>query len=113
MYGIWDMRYSGDWMVLADDRILEYIREEGSGSPKEMEDSGYVRFSRQYISRRCKKMVKHGLLNHLGNGVYVITERGEEYLDGEIDTSEDAPDEVESPFEDNNGPSASSSENSV
>ncbi|MEA5388327.1 helix-turn-helix domain-containing protein [Haloarculaceae archaeon H-GB11] len=98
------MRYSGDWMVLADDRILEYIRKNDSGAPKEMEDSGYVRYSRQYISTRCKKLVKHGLLKHLGNGVYIITERGERYLDGEIDTSEDAPDEVESSM--NSGPSA-------
>lgn len=28
------------------------------------------------------------MLNHLGNGVYVITEIGEEYLDGEIDADE-------------------------
>jgi len=100
------MRYSGDWMVLADDRILEYIREKDSGRPKEMTDSGYVRYTRSYISQRCKKLVKHGLLRDLGNGVYVITDRGERYLDGEIDTSEDAPDEVESPFENGNGPSA-------
>jgi hypothetical protein len=93
MYGSGDMRYSGDWMVLADDRILEYIRHEGSGAPKQMADSGYVRFSRQYISRRCKKLVERGLLKHLGNGVYVITDRGERYLDGDIDTSEDRPDE--------------------
>jgi predicted transcriptional regulator len=106
------MRYSGDWMVLADDRILEYIREEGSGAPTEMKDSGYVRYSRQYISQRCKKLVEHRLLDHLGNGVYVITDRGERYLDGEIDTSEDAPDDVESPFE-NGEPSAGESENSV
>jgi len=96
------MRYSGDWMVLADDRILEYIREEESGRPKAMADSGYVRYSRQYISRRCKKLVEHGLLQHLGNGVYVITERGEGYLDGDLDTGEDRPDDpngidVESP----------------
>ena len=87
-------------MVLADDRILEYIREEGSGRPTEMQESGYVRYSRQYISTRCKKLSEHGLLDDLGNGVYLITERGERYLDGEIDTSEDAPDEVES-FTDN------------
>lgn len=93
------MRYSGDWMVLADDRILEYIREEGSGRPKAMADSGYVRFSRPYITQRCKKLVEHGLLQHLGNGVYVITDRGERYLDGELDTSTDAPDEVESPLD--------------
>jgi hypothetical protein len=28
------------------------------------------------------------MLNHLGNGVYVITEIGEEYLDGEVDADE-------------------------
>jgi len=100
-------------MVLADDRILEFIRQKGVGRPQEMAESGYVRYSRSYVHTRCKKLVEHGLLDHLGNGVYVITERGEKYLDGEIDTSEDAPDEAESPFEDNNGPSASSSENSV
>jgi len=104
------MRYSGDWMVLADDRILEYIREEESGRPKEMADSGYVRYSRQYISQRCKKLVNHGLLRDLGNGVYVITERGEQYLNGEIDTSEDRPDEIQSPFENDNGPSVEGSE---
>lgn len=82
------MRYSGRWMTLADDRILEYIRREGSGTPKKMEDSGYVRFTRQHISQRCKKLVDHGLLTHLGNGVYIITEDGERYLDGELDTGE-------------------------
>lgn len=81
-------------MVLADDRILEYIREKGSGRPKAMKDSGYVRYTRGYISQRCKKLVKHGLLNDLGNGVYTITDRGEGYLDGEINTNTDEPDEV-------------------
>lgn len=99
-------------MVLADDRILEYIRSNDSGTPKEMEDSGYVRYSRQYISTRSKKLVDHGLLKHLGNGVYTITERGERYLDGEIDTSEDAPDEVPNADE-NNGPSAGDSQEEV
>lgn len=79
------MRRSGEWMVLADERILEYIREKESGAPKEMADSGYVRFSRQYISRRCKDLVDNGLLKHLGNGVYIITDAGEAYLDEEYD----------------------------
>jgi hypothetical protein len=38
-------------------------------------------------------MVEYGLLQHLGNGVYVITERGEQYLDGEFDTAGLEPDE--------------------
>ena len=72
-------------MVLADDRILEYVREKESGSPKAMADSGLVRYSREYINQRCKKLVEEGFLRHLGNGVYVISEQGEKYLDGEID----------------------------
>lgn len=90
-------------MSLVDDRILEYIRENESGGATEMAKNG-VRYSQGHISKRCKKLEEHGLLRHLGNGVYVITERGERYLDGEIDTSEDAPDEVESHVE--SGPSA-------
>lgn len=75
-------------MVLCDDRILEYIEENGSGSPTEMEESGLVRFSSQYIGQRCKELAEHDLLRHLGNGVYVLTEEGEEYLKGEIDVAE-------------------------
>jgi len=79
------MRRSGEWMVLADERILEYIQENESGAPTEMAESGYVRYSRQYISQRCKKLVDHDLLQHLGNGVYIITDEGEAYIDEEYD----------------------------
>ena len=37
-------------------------------------------------------MVDHSVLQHLGNWVYFITERGEAYPDGELDTGEDTPD---------------------
>ncbi|WP_137291740.1 helix-turn-helix domain-containing protein [Natronorubrum halophilum] len=80
------MRYSGDWMSLVDDRILEYIHEHESGSPKKMMEQGKIRYSRQHIARRCRKLAKKGLLTHLGNGVYIITEQGEQYLRGELDT---------------------------
>lgn len=76
-------------MVLADERILEYILEEESGSPKEMADSGLVSFSRPYISRRCKKLAENGLLKALGNGVYVISDEGEAYLNEEYDVGAD------------------------
>lgn len=87
------VRYSGKWMSLADDRILEYLRENPSGAPKQMADSGVVRYSRQYISKRLNKLADHGLVLPLGNGVYQITERGEAYLDGELDTAEDRSDD--------------------
>lgn len=80
------MRYSGDWMSLADDRILEFVRENGSGSPTVLKEEGRIRYSAAHIGRRCRKLADEGLLQHLGNSVYVITDDGEAYLDGRLDT---------------------------
>lgn len=80
------MRHSGDWMTLVDDRVLEYIREHGSGAPTQMKKDGPIHYSRQYVDKRCRKLADEGLLRHLGNGVYVLTDEGEAYLDGELDT---------------------------
>jgi len=75
-------------MTLWDDRLLEMIRKEGSGSPTELAESDYIRVSPQHVSRRLSTLAEHGLLDHLGNGVYVITEEGMMYLDGELDAEE-------------------------
>lgn len=79
------MRHSGAWMTIWDDRILEVIREEGSGTPKQLDESGYLHISKSQISRRCRKLGDKGFLQPLGNGVYTITEKGEAYLDEEYD----------------------------
>ena len=91
------MRKSGSWMTIWDDRILEYILEEESGSPAELERSGYIRVSKSQISRRLRRLAEYGMLQHLGNGVYVITQRGEDYLAGDLDA-----DDIEEP-NDNGG----------
>lgn len=80
------MRHSGDWMTIVDDRVLEYIRENESGSPTAMKRDAPIHYSREYVHKRCKRLTEKGLLKHLGNGVYVITEDGEAYLDEELDT---------------------------
>ncbi|RDZ54491.1 winged helix-turn-helix domain-containing protein [Haloferax sp. Atlit-4N] len=83
------MRLDADWMTRADDRILEFLSEEGPHPPKKMADDGRVRFGRQYIGVRCRDyLVPYGLAQNLGNGVYSITELGEQYLAGEIDAAE-------------------------
>jgi predicted transcriptional regulator len=82
------MRFDADWMSRADDRILEHLSEEGPDTPKRMAKSDRVRFSRQHINMRCKKLVSYQLLVHLGNGVYDITRQGEQYLSGELDVRE-------------------------
>ncbi|WP_096395417.1 helix-turn-helix domain-containing protein [Halorubrum trapanicum] len=80
------MRYAGGWMTAADDRILEYLSENETGSPAKMKREGPIRYSRQQINRRCKRLAEEGLVRHLGNGVYIITDDGEAYLDGRLDT---------------------------
>ncbi|ELY99456.1 helix-turn-helix domain-containing protein [Natrialba asiatica] len=79
------MRQSGTWMTIWDDRILEIIRDEDAGRVGDLTDRDGIRISQSSVSRRCKKLAKHGLLTPLGNGVYTITERGEAYLDEEYD----------------------------
>lgn len=79
------MRYSADWMTIADERILEYLSTSEISTPKKMADSGDVRFSRQYIGERCRKLTDYGMVQHLGNGVYRITKEGERYLTGDLD----------------------------
>lgn len=86
------MRYSADWMTIADERILEYLSTSETGTPKQMADSGVVRFSRQYIGERCRKLADYRMVQHLGNGVYRITEHGEQYLEGELDAMDLEPD---------------------
>lgn len=75
-------------MTLVDDRVLEYLSEHESGTPVKMMREGPINYSRQHIDRRCKKLTEKGLLKHFGNGVYVITDDGEAYLDGRLDTQE-------------------------
>lgn len=82
------MRLSADWMTGADDRILEFLREEGPAAPKVIFDDGRVRFSRSYINTRCKELSRYGMLDELGNGVYAISDEGEAYLDEELDAAE-------------------------
>lgn len=72
-------------MTIWDDRILEHIRAEDGGRVGELADKENIRVTNTHVSRRCKKLAEHGLLRDLGNGVYVITEEGEAYLDGEYD----------------------------
>jgi len=81
------MRKSANWMSIADERILEFLSEHDSGTPTSMSESEWVRFSRPHIHERCQRLKRHGLIRFLGNGVYTLTEEGQQYLDGELDVA--------------------------
>lgn len=87
------MRLSADWMTIADERILEFLKETGPRTPSKIVASDQVRFSRQHINNRCKTLESYGLVQNLGNGVYAITDEGEGYLSGKIDANKIEPDE--------------------
>jgi DNA-binding Lrp family transcriptional regulator len=77
-------------MTIADERILEFLQEEGPHSPSKIQEDDRVQFSRTYINDRCKLLTEHGLTKNLGNGVYAITDKGESYLAGEADLREES-----------------------
>jgi predicted transcriptional regulator of viral defense system len=81
------MRKSGSWMTIWDDRILEFIEEEGSASPKELEDSGYFDVTKAHLSKRMNRLAEKDFLVPLANGVYLISDKGEAYLNEELDAS--------------------------
>jgi predicted transcriptional regulator len=79
------IRLNADWMVLADERILEFLEAEGRASPSMIADDDRIPFVRQYINRRLSKLTDSGLTQKVGRGFYQITTTGEEYLSGETD----------------------------
>ena len=80
------MRKRSDWWVLVDDMILEYLHDEGTGTPKTISER--IDKSQGYVNQRCSKLESYGLIRRLARGVYTITEEGEQYLAGELDASE-------------------------
>lgn len=77
------MRVSPRWMVLLDDRILELISEEGPLTPSKIASDSRIPYGSQHVGNRCRELAENGLLKNVGNGVYVLTDRGEDYLQGE------------------------------
>lgn len=83
------MRCSADWMVLLDDRLLEYLAENQPAQPSKIVGHECVNYSSEYVRRRLKDNLEpHGLVQNLGGGVYRITDDGEAYLAGELDASQ-------------------------
>ena len=86
------MRLSAEWTTLADERILEYLQKSKSGTPTKMTNHENIHFSRSYLSKRCKVLVNYGLIEDYGNAVFVLTDRGEAYLAGELNLNGLEPD---------------------
>lgn len=69
-------------MGFADDRVLEILATDGPASPKQVSEDKCVPFGRNHANRRMRMLSEAGLLRLVGNGIYQITELGENYLEG-------------------------------
>jgi arginine repressor len=76
-------------MTIWDDRILEIIREDESGTSTELAKRDEIHIAQSTVSRRLQKLSDYKLLRPLGNGVYILTDEGEAYLDGEYDAEKE------------------------
>lgn len=84
------MRKHASWLTQTDERILEFLRERGnhppSGIQHRLSESGVdLEYHANHVGRRCRELAAYGLLENIGGGTYSITERGEAFLDGELD----------------------------
>lgn len=82
-------------MKPTDDLILELLEEEGQYPPKIIAEK--IDKHPKYVGNRCRALRDHDLLRNLGRGLYQITDLGEDYLSGELDTTELDDSEREAP----------------
>lgn len=69
-----------------DDRILEILESGFRFTPAVIAEN--IDKSRTHVSRRLSELTDYGLVEKPKRGYYEITDRGREYLTGEIDASE-------------------------
>jgi DNA-binding PadR family transcriptional regulator len=92
LFGLAPMpRHRAEWMTGSDDVILEFLQDSGAGHnyrgiSNNFEDRN-IDVSYKTITRRVPKLEEAGLVRTIpGDGRYfAITEKGEMYLEGEID----------------------------
>ena len=75
------------WMSPVDYEIMLFFQEHPiQVSPKVL--AANIEYDRQYLSKRCGRLVEAGLLESVDTGLYQLSESGKAYLDGEVDGSE-------------------------
>jgi predicted transcriptional regulator len=80
------MRNRADWMVPADDKILEYLEVAGEVRPATIGRN--VDITRDYAGLRVRELAQYDLVEPLDNSYYQITGTGEAYLEGKVNANE-------------------------
>lgn len=85
------IRKNADWTEIADERILESLRDDGPSSPSVMAGTRGIRGSEEEIRGRCERLEREGLIIRAEGEDFVITDIGESYLEGDYDLQEEGP----------------------
>ncbi len=81
------MRQRADWMTPMDDQILELLQSAGIVlSPSIIAYNLDV--SREGVTRRLSELTSYGMVCRVERGKYEISEKGQQYLTGELDANE-------------------------
>ncbi|AFZ74404.1 hypothetical protein [Natronobacterium gregoryi] len=75
-----------NWFEDGDEEILAVLREDYNFAPRHVDEAGVCRG--RDAAFRCRELAAHGLLKKLATGMYDVTDRGEQLLDGEIEPSD-------------------------
>lgn len=87
------MRRHAEWMAQADERILEYLAENGSERPGEIRYglaaiNDAMAYPQSYVDNRLDRLAAAGLVVEDEDGwAYELTNRGSFFLRGEFDAS--------------------------
>lgn len=76
------------WMTPADDSILEVLSEIGPHAATPVTLAHSIDYSHSYLARRCRALAEHELVANPDGTLFVITDRGQAYLDGELSREE-------------------------
>lgn len=79
------LRQSAFWMKQLDERILEYIEENGWATPRMMACESRFSASAGHISERCKMLHHVQFVEPIYGGAYDLTTDGKQFLEGRID----------------------------
>jgi len=81
------MRQPAEWMQMpTDDRILEILKGGLRLTPAVIAEN--IDKSRTHVSRRLSELTDYGLVEKPKRGYYEITDRGREYLAGDLNADE-------------------------
>jgi hypothetical protein len=82
------VRQGAEWMQRpGDDTILELIREHGHLTPAGIEYYAGDSPRANHASRRASTLADAGMLEEVVEGLYRITDDGEQWLEGDLDAS--------------------------